>query len=198
MVRGARPSLCHQPAVASPRNLDAGSYGAVRGRLIRSSHGSDAVALEHSFGAWRLGLATEAARANPRALRAHAHESTADSSAEMDRIITAAVRNWARRNNLTAGSVASPGRSKKKKSEQNQPLKMVEAGGIEPPSEDLQTMATTRLVRVLFSSRRRPRTGFLEASRLKFRTAAQSVNHDAPSPLNDASTRRRGRAAARR
>jgi hypothetical protein len=51
----------------------------------------------------------------------------------MDRIITAAVRNWASRNNLTAGSVASPGRSKKRESEQNQPLNVVEAGGIENP-----------------------------------------------------------------
>ncbi len=114
------------------------------------------------------------------------------------RIAASLRKNVTRKRPPRLSPVASPGRSKKRKTQQNQPLKMVEAGGIEPPSEDLQTMATTRLVRVLFSSRRRPRTGFLEASRLKFRTAAQSVNHDAPSPLNDASTRRRGRAAARR
>ena len=43
--------------------------------------------------------------------------------------------------------------------EQNQALKMVEAGGIEPPSEDLPALATTRLFRDLISPPRRPRTG---------------------------------------
>jgi hypothetical protein len=42
---------------------------------------------------------------------------------------------------------------------------MVEAGGIEPPSEDLPEMATTRLFRDLISLDRRPRTGCAQASR---------------------------------
>ena len=36
---------------------------------------------------------------------------------------------------------------------------MVEAGGIEPPSEDLPAMATTRLVRELELARRSPADG---------------------------------------
>ena len=55
--------------------------------------------------------------------------------------------------------------------------KLVEAGGIEPPSEDLQTSATTRLFRALISPRSRPRTGCLAASRLKFRHRAQSAKY---------------------
>ena len=50
---------------------------------------------------------------------------------------------------------------------------MVEAGGIEPPSEDTPATATTRLVRDLISSQGRPRTGFLATSRLKFRATVQ-------------------------
>ena len=45
------------------------------------------------------------------------------------------------------------------KTEPNQALKMVEAGGIEPPSEDRQTMATTRLVRELELADRPPTDG---------------------------------------
>jgi hypothetical protein len=45
------------------------------------------------------------------------------------------------------------------KTEPNQALKMVEAGGIEPPSEDRQTMATTRLVRELELADRTPTDG---------------------------------------
>lgn len=57
---------------------------------------------------------------------------------------------------------------------------MVEAGGIEPPSEDLQTAATTRLFRVLISLADRPRTGSPPANRLSSQAIVQSVNHDAP------------------
>jgi hypothetical protein len=53
---------------------------------------------------------------------------------------------------------------------------MVEAGGIEPPSEGIPAMATTRLVRDLISPQGRLRTGFPLASRLKFRTTVQSAN----------------------
>jgi len=53
---------------------------------------------------------------------------------------------------------------------------LVEAGGIEPPSEDLPASATTRLFRDLISSAGRPRTGCPSTSRLKFRSVAQSAN----------------------
>lgn len=53
---------------------------------------------------------------------------------------------------------------------------MVEAGGIEPPSEDRPAMATTRVVRDLISPPRRPRTGFDAASRFEFRDSAQPAN----------------------
>ncbi len=53
---------------------------------------------------------------------------------------------------------------------------MVEAGGIEPPSEDIQTLVTTRLVHVLISPLSRPWTGCLETSQFEFRDAAQPAN----------------------
>ena len=43
---------------------------------------------------------------------------------------------------------------------------MVEAGGIEPPSEDRPITATTRLFRDLISPASRPRTDCSKASRL--------------------------------
>ena len=51
--------------------------------------------------------------------------------------------------------------------------KMVEAGGIEPPSENRRAVATTRLFRDLISPRQRPRTGCAAASHFAFRVRAQ-------------------------
>ena len=51
--------------------------------------------------------------------------------------------------------------------------KLVEAGGIEPPSENRRAMATTRLFRDLISPRQRPRTGCDAASHFVFRVRAQ-------------------------
>jgi hypothetical protein len=45
------------------------------------------------------------------------------------------------------------------KTEENQEVRMVEAGGIEPPSEDLQELATTRLSRDLELALRTPTDG---------------------------------------
>ena len=53
---------------------------------------------------------------------------------------------------------------------------MVEAGGIEPPSENRRAMATTRLFRDLISPPRRPRTGFEVASHFAFRVRAQMAD----------------------
>jgi hypothetical protein len=64
--------------------------------------------------------------------------------------------------------------------EENQGLLMVEAGGIEPPSEDLPATATTRLFRVLLLPHRRPRTDCAPASQLKSRAHGQSANSAAP------------------
>ena len=50
---------------------------------------------------------------------------------------------------------------------------MVEAGGIEPPSENRRAVATTRLFRDLFSPPQRPRTGCAAASHFAFRVRAQ-------------------------
>ena len=50
---------------------------------------------------------------------------------------------------------------------------MVEAGGIEPPSENRRAVATRRLFRDLISPRQRPRTGFSAASHFAFRVRAQ-------------------------
>jgi len=55
---------------------------------------------------------------------------------------------------------------------------LVEAGGIEPPSEDLPVSVTTRLFRDLISSPGRPRTGCPSTSQLKFRSVAQSANRE--------------------
>jgi hypothetical protein len=57
--------------------------------------------------------------------------------------------------------------------EQTQAPKMVEAGGIEPPSENRRAVATTRLFRDLISPRQRPRTGCDAASHFVFRGCAQ-------------------------
>ena len=48
---------------------------------------------------------------------------------------------------------------------------LVEAGGIEPPSENRRAMATTRVFRDLISPPRRPRTGSMAASHFEFRYA---------------------------
>jgi hypothetical protein len=53
---------------------------------------------------------------------------------------------------------------------------MVEAGGIEPPSENRRAVVTTRVVRDLISPHQRPRTGFAAASRFMFRVRAQVAN----------------------
>ena len=55
---------------------------------------------------------------------------------------------------------------------------VVEAGGIEPPSEDLPASATTRLFRDLISSPGRARTSCPSTSRLKFWSVAQSANRE--------------------
>lgn len=55
----------------------------------------------------------------------------------------------------------------------NRRRKLVEAGGIEPPSENRRAMATTRLFRDLISPRQRPRTGCDAASHFVFRVRAQ-------------------------
>jgi hypothetical protein len=55
----------------------------------------------------------------------------------------------------------------------NRRRKLVEAGGIEPPSENRRAMATTRLFRDLISPRQRPRTGCAAASHFVFRVRAQ-------------------------
>jgi hypothetical protein len=52
-------------------------------------------------------------------------------------------------------------------------VKMVEAGGIEPPSENRRAVATTRLFRDLISPPQRPRTGCDAASHFVFRDCAQ-------------------------
>jgi len=75
---------------------------------------------------------------------------------------------------------------------------MVEAGGIEPPSENRPAVATTRLFRDLISPPQRPRTGFAAASHFVFRVSAQVADGAFPSPLNDAPARCHGRAAAGR
>ena len=54
--------------------------------------------------------------------------------------------------------------------------KLVEAGGIEPPSENRRAMATTRLFRDLISPRQRPRTGSAATSHFAFRVRAQVTN----------------------
>jgi hypothetical protein len=56
---------------------------------------------------------------------------------------------------------------------QNQAPEMVEAGGIEPPSENRRAVATTRLFRDLISPPPRPRTGCEAASHFVFRGCAQ-------------------------
>jgi hypothetical protein len=50
---------------------------------------------------------------------------------------------------------------------------LVEAGGIEPPSENRRAVATTRLFRDLISPRQRPRTGCAATSHFAFRVRAQ-------------------------
>ena len=50
---------------------------------------------------------------------------------------------------------------------------MVEAGGIEPPSENRRAVATTRLFRDLISPPHRPRTGCKATSHFVFRECAQ-------------------------
>ena len=75
---------------------------------------------------------------------------------------------------------------------------MVEAGGIEPPSEDRQEMATTRLVRNLELAARAPANGLPGSQPIVVSEDRPTGKLRSPSPLNDASTRCHGRAAARR
>ncbi len=75
---------------------------------------------------------------------------------------------------------------------------MVEAGGIEPPSENRRAVVTTRVFRGLISPQARSRTSSPTASHFEFRTRAQAADGVCPSPLNDAPTRCHGRAAAGR
>ena len=75
---------------------------------------------------------------------------------------------------------------------------MVEAGGIEPPSEDLQTTATTRLVRNLELAARAPTDGLPESQPIVISGHLPIDKLRLPSPLNDAPTRSHGRTAAER
>jgi hypothetical protein len=60
---------------------------------------------------------------------------------------------------LADGSKTSLNAPSETETEQNQSFRMVEAGGIEPPSEDLQELATTRLFRDLELALRTPANG---------------------------------------
>ena len=75
---------------------------------------------------------------------------------------------------------------------------MVEAGGIEPPSEDLQILATTRLVRDLELACRTPTDGLSASQPVEVSGHRPTGELRLPSPLNDASARDHGRTAARR
>ena len=55
-------------------------------------------------------------------------------------------------------------------------ITFVEAGGIEPPSENRRAVATTRLFRDLISPPQRPRTGCDAASHFVFRDCAQGAD----------------------
>ena len=81
-------------------------------------------------------------------------------------------------NPTTSSPDASPTQKPRTKTQQLRAVNMVEAGGIEPPSEDLPVIVTTRLFRDLISSAGRPRTGCPSTSRLKFRRIAQPTNRD--------------------
>jgi len=75
---------------------------------------------------------------------------------------------------------------------------LVEAGGIEPPSEDLQILAATRLVRDLELASRTPADGLPEGQPIEVSGRRPTGELRRPSPLNDASARGHGRTAARR
>jgi hypothetical protein len=75
---------------------------------------------------------------------------------------------------------------------------LVEAGGIEPPSEDPPEMATTRLDRKLELAARPPTDGLAHSQPIEVSGHRPIGRLRHPSPLNDASTRCHGRTAARR
>src|SRR5271154_2609089 len=75
---------------------------------------------------------------------------------------------------------------------------LVEAGGIEPPSEDPPEMATTRLVRNFELAERSPTNGLSRSQPIVVSGHRPIGKLRHPSPLNDASTRGHGRTAARR
>jgi len=79
-------------------------------------------------------------------------------------------------NTATDGHPVGTGGSEKPPSASINRRKVVEAGGIEPPSENRRAMATTRLFRDLISPRQRPRTGSAAASHFAFRAHAQVTN----------------------
>ena len=82
--------------------------------------------------------------------------------------------------------------------QQNQALRMVEAGGIEPPSEDRQTVVTTRLVRILELAAEAPTDRLPGSQPIVISGDRPTGKRRLPSPLNDAPTRGHGRAAAGR
>jgi hypothetical protein len=63
-------------------------------------------------------------------------------------------------------------------------LQLVEAGGIEPPSESVTPSRTTCLAADLISSLKRPATGFLGTSRFESRPHPLQQENQ-PIPLND-------------
>jgi hypothetical protein len=77
-------------------------------------------------------------------------------------------------------------------------VNVVEAGGIEPPSEDPPEMATTRLDRKLELAARSPTDGLARSQPIEISGHRPIGRLRHPSPLNDASTRCHGRTAARR
>jgi integrase len=92
----------------------------------------------------------------------------------------------------------SPTQRAKTEIEQFQALRLVEAGGIEPPSEDRPAQVTTRLFRDLELAARTPADGLPASTADLISGAAQSAKARLPSPLNDALLRSRGRTAGGR
>ena len=80
----------------------------------------------------------------------------------------------------------------------NSGIWVVEAGGIEPPSEDRQPTATTRLVRGLELAPKPPTDGLLKSQAIEISDHRPIGELRHPSPLNDVPTRGHGRTAAER
>ena len=93
---------------------------------------------------------------------------------------------------------SSPSQKPKAKTLDLQGISVVEAGGIEPPSEDPPEMATTRLVRKLELAARPPTDRLPRSQPIEVSGHRPIGRLRHPSPLNDASTHCHGRAVARR